>query len=186
MKYYEIIKIIKQGAVVVKKTDTLYGIIASADIPEAVERIYQLKERSQEKPFIVLLSHMRDLKRFSPVLNSRMLRVLEEKWPGKTSIIIPLGDESRQKFFYIHRGFGSIAFRIPQDKELRDFLSLTGPVVAPSANKEGFPPAKSIEEAFEYFGADISYFDEGVCENEKPSELISIDSFGNIEIIRSI
>lgn len=38
-------------------TDTIYGVVGSALNPETVERIYKIKKRNPQKPFIVLLAN---------------------------------------------------------------------------------------------------------------------------------
>ena len=89
--------------------------------------------------------------------------------PGKTSIILPCPDE---KFHYLHRGSNFLAFRLPADAPLRQFIYRTGPLVAPSANLEGLPPATTIEEAQNYFGDKVDFYIDGGKMEGSPSKLI--------------
>ena len=58
------------------------------------------------------------------------------------------------------------------------------PLIAPSANLEGKPPPKNIQEAVDYFGDKIDlYVDSGEIENEKPSTIVKIEN-GEIKILR--
>ena len=50
------ISILKQGGVVAFPTDTVYGLGASGNLPQAVERIYQVKERPRNMPLPLLLA----------------------------------------------------------------------------------------------------------------------------------
>ena len=51
-----IVEILKNGGVGVLPTDTLYGLVGSALRPEVVERIIELKNRPEDKKFIVLIN----------------------------------------------------------------------------------------------------------------------------------
>lgn len=172
--------LLSEGGIAVIPTDTLYGVVASALVPDAVERIYALKHRDTSKPLIVLISDIDDLERFGVVLSDDLRETLVHYWPGRNSIILPTVDET---FEYLARDGESIAFRLPDDKALRAFLRDSGPLVAPSANPEGLPPAKNVDEARRYFGDQVdAYIDAGVIEGS-PSRLIDL-SGGSLTIIR--
>ena len=126
-------------------TDTLYGVVGSAMWSDTVERVYRVKKRNTQKPLIVLISSIDDVQNFEiDNLGEDQMKVLAHYWPGPTSILLPC---SSSKFEYLHRGTGSIAFRLPNKKDLIDLLRETGPLVAPSANVEGEKPAATIAEA---------------------------------------
>ena len=161
-------------------TDTLYGLVASALSPEAVGRVYVLKNRSLQKPFIILISSFADLKTFEIVLEEETLKKLQKIWPGKVSFILPCSDE---KFSYLHRGTKSLAFRIPDKSDLRELLKTAGPLIAPSANIEGNPPAQTIAEARNYFGGKIDFYIDGGELLGEPSTIIKFEA-GGIKIVR--
>ncbi len=173
------VEIIKNGGLGVIPTDTIYGIIASAQNEKAVQEIYQKKKRNLSKPLIILISNKKELAKFMIKINSWQEKYLNSVWPGKTSVIV---DCPFDQFRYIHRGTNKISFRCPQKEELRYFLQKTGPVVAPSANTEGMPPATNIKEAQEYFGDDIFYINEGEI-NESPSTIVDITN-NYVNVIR--
>ncbi len=165
------ILILQNGGVGVFPTDTLYGIVASALSKNAVERIYDVKGRDENKPFIVLISKIADLELFEIDLTSEQITYLNSVWPGPVSVILPCLSDA---FSYIHRGTKSIAFRMPSDERVGAFLQKTGPLVAPSANPQGLEPAYTIDEARKYFGDSVDfYIDEGE-KRAKPSTLVSL------------
>ncbi len=170
--FTDVAEIISGGGVCVVPTDTLYGLVASALNPDAVERIYDLKQRDPEKALIVLISDIAQLEQFGVVVSDELEARLRAYWPGSYSIILPTIDE---QFEYIHRGTNAIAFRYPDNEELLNIISETGPIVAPSANPEGMPPAGNVEEARAYFGTDVDCYVEGEELRGKPSTLISFD-----------
>src|SRR3989344_1556184 len=178
--FLEAIELIKNGKIGVLPTDTIYGLVGSALSPRVVERIYAVRKRSGNKPFIVLISSINDLHLFGIVPDEKLRIFLEKNWPGKVSIIIGGVDE---KYKYLHRGEGSIAFRLPDKKELLDLISQTGPLVAPSANHEGETPAKTIAEAKNYFGGAVDFYIDGGTLEDEPSTLVKYDH-GEFVILR--
>ena len=58
-------KILLNHGVGVLPTDTLYGLVGSALSKKAVARIYKLRRRNPQKPFIILISSLADLKLFN-------------------------------------------------------------------------------------------------------------------------
>lgn len=167
----DIVSIIKKGGIGVIATDTLYGVVGSAFLPEAVERIYDVKGRDENKPFIVLVSSIVDLKKFGIKLTEKHRVFLKNVWPGKVSVILPC---TSKKFEYLHRGTKSLAFRMPDKKDLIELLKKTGPLVAPSANPQGMPPATTATGAKNYFKKSVDFYvSEGRKEGE-PSVIISL------------
>lgn len=173
-------KIILRGGVGVIPTDTIYGIVGSALSRRAVDRIYRLRHRHPDKPMIILIRSLNDLKMFGIKLDTETANIVKKFWPGKVSIRLPCASK---KFFYLHRGTKTLAFRLPAKKDLRKFLKITGPLVAPSANFEGKPPAKTIREARNYFGEKADFYIDSGRLVSKPSTLIASNE-GKVSILR--
>ena len=158
-------KILKAGGIGVMPTDTIYGLVGSALKPDTVARIYKVRQRSPDKPFIILISKLADLKKFDISLAPFQKDFLNKNWPGPLSVILPCPNP---KFKYLHRGTKTLAFRLPSE-----LLASTGPLVAPSANPEGLPAAQTIKQAKDYFGDKLDFYLSGKVKNE-PSTLISL------------
>lgn len=167
----EIVEALLDGAVGVIPTDTQYGIVARALDPDAVERVYELRQRDAEKPFIVLISSIDDLEQFGIVVDADMRDTLERYWPGPVSLVLLCEDE---QFSYLHRDKYTLAFRVPDNVALQDLLVQTGPLIAPSANVQGESPAKTVDEARRYFGTDAAFYVDGGILNNPPSKLIDL------------
>lgn len=171
--------LLKEGVVGVVPTDTIYGICGSALNKKTVEKIYKLRKRNPQKPMIILISSIDDLKIFKIKISLQTKKLISKIWPAKISIILPCFNK---KFKYLHRGTKELAFRLPKPSWLLKLLKISGPIVAPSANFEGEKPAKTINEAKKYFGNKVFYLDRGKLEG-KSSTLIKIIN-DKIEIIR--
>ena len=174
------------GGVGVVPTDTIYGIVGSALNKKSVERIYHLRKRNVKKPMIVLIGDIGDLKLFGIKVDRRVRNVLKNVWPGKVSVILPLSGKrnaTSDKFRYLHRETKTLAFRLPKPFWLREFLRITGPLVAPSANFAGELPAKTIAEAKRYFADKIDFYADTGRLDSKPSMLIKIER-GKVIVVR--
>jgi len=156
---------LSQGGVAVVPTDTLYGLAAHALDEEAVERVYGIKQRAGDKPVIVLIRHADDLHPFGVVPSDKQFRIMNQVWPGPTTIVFPT--MTPRQYAHIHRGVNRIGFRIPADEDLQEMIRHTGPLIAPSANPEDAPPATTVEKAREYFGDTVDlYIDHGELAGE--------------------
>jgi len=172
--------VLRKGGIAVVPTDTIYGIVGSALNPETVEQIYNLRKRAKDKPFIILVSSIKDLEKFSIKLKDKQKKFLEKVWPNPVSVVLPC--DSRD-FEYLHRGKDSLAFRMPKDERLLKILKEVGPLVAPSANFEGEKVAENISEAKKYFGDSVAtYIDNGKIKSE-PSTLVAWED-NSIKILR--
>ena len=183
-------EILDKGGVVVMPTDTIYGMVGKALNIHTVERIYQIRKRAPEKPCIVLIGDIKELENFSIVLSDEQKNKIQEYWnldqnsieqKRPTSIIFDCPEE---RFAYLHRGTDTLAFRLPSQKELRDLLLNTGPLIAPSANTEKFPASESIEDAKGYFGDSVELYIDGGAIISKASRVIKLHKDGTVIILR--
>ena len=173
---------LRAGAVGVLPTDTIYGLVGQALRPRAVARIYRLRHRNPKKPVIILISSPEDLRRFAVRVRPRIRRVLGKVWPGPVSVVLPCRSK---KFAYLHRGTKTLAFRLPAPIWLRSFLSVSGPLVAPSANTEGAPPARTIYGARRYFGGRAAFYVDRGRLDGAPSTLIALGENGTPALLRA-
>ncbi|MGC9120887.1 MAG: L-threonylcarbamoyladenylate synthase [Sulfurihydrogenibium sp.] len=178
---FDAVKPIKEGKLIVAKTDTIYGILADALNKDAVERIYLVKGRPEDKPFVILIPSTDYLKLFEIKPDPQSEKILLKK--GIT-VVFDLNDKEG-KFSYLHRGKNSLAFRIPDDSVFLAFLrEVARPVVAPSANPSELTPAEDINKAIEYFQDKIDlYIDGGKVLENIPSTIVKVEN-GKVKILR--
>lgn len=168
-------KLSQPGAIGVVPTDTVYVVVASASDQEAVARLYQLKKR-ENKPGTVIAANIDQLVELG--IKRRYLTAVKQFWPGPVSVEIPHG------VTYLSQATGRQAFRIPADKEIKNLLTKTGPLLTTSANHPGEPTASTVEQAKKAFGKDVDFYvDGGDLSNNKPSTIIRIIDDA-IEVIR--
>lgn len=159
----KLIETLSRGGVAVIPTDTIYGIVGQALSQETVKRIYEIKKRAPEKKCIVLIGHWSETNKFG--IDVSQYNIPEYGEP--TSFIIE-----------------KIAFRVPVQAGLRDLLKKTGPLIAPSANPEGLPPAEDLSEAKGYFGNLVDFYVDGGKIAGKASKVIQLHKDGSVSILR--
>jgi len=170
--------LMREGAVGVIPTDTVYGLVTRASDKSAVERLYEVKKR-EAKPGTIIAASIDDVEKLG--IKRRYLKAVEQFWPGAVSVVIPAADPDLK---YLHRGKMSLAVRIPNDPDLQKLLKQTGPLLTTSANDPGEAPATSIKEAKDYFGGRVDFYtDGGDLSERKPSTIIRIVDDA-IEVLR--
>lgn len=178
----KLIKIVKGDGVVVMPTDTIYGIVGKALSAFVVSRIYTIRKRALDKPCIILIGDINELEKFSISISDKQKQIFEQQHEGPLSIVLDCLDE---KFTYLHRGTKTLAFRLPLQPGLRELLKETGPLIAPSANLEGFSPAQNIFEAKKYFGDSVDLYIDGGTIKGEPSKVIKLHKDGSIDVLRN-
>lgn len=174
----EVASILLSDGIGIIRTDTIYGIVANARSETAVERVFTVKGRDHTKSPIVLIDSLDQL--FDQA-DEKTTQFCQSVWPGKVSIIMP----SDHAPSWIVRNNHSVAYRMPDNDELRRLIRRVGPIAAPSANPEGEAPAMTIEEARRYFGDLVDfYIDGGTVDDNTPSKLMRLTSDGSIERLR--
>lgn len=172
------IRVLNQpGAIAVIPTDTVYGVVARAQDKAAVQRLYELKHR-HHKPGTLIAASIDQLVELG--IPRRYLTAVEQFWPGPVSVVIP----SVPQLGYLDMGKMSLAIRIPDHPDLQWLLGQTGPLLTSSANPPGQPVANTMEEARQYFGDLVDYYQQGGdLSGHKPSTVIRVVDDA-IEILR--
>jgi L-threonylcarbamoyladenylate synthase len=183
MSYYtnrldeHVVEMLKNGAVGLLPSDTIYGLSAVALNKEAVERIHELKDRDYNKPLIVLIASMEQLNSLG--LNKEQAEQAQNYWPGPLSVIFKSSDIPE----WLQLGNASLAVRMPDKDELRDLIAITGPIVSTSANLQGEKPAESVEEAKKYFNDYLDFYVDVGELNGQSSTLVKIEN-SQLKVVR--
>lgn len=160
-----------EGKIGVIPTDTIYGISCLANRKDLISKIYEIKGRDYSKPFIIIISSETQLGKFGIKLSKEENRVVNKYWPGPVSIILDVDSDLLQ---YLHRGSGTLAFRVPKHRQLASLLKKTGPLISTSANISGTGSPKTVGEAIIGLKDQVDfYLDKGYLDNP-PSTVIRI------------
>ncbi len=162
---------LRSGHVAVVPTDTVYGLAADALNPEAVERLYIIKERPRSQPIPVLLADIEDVWfviRSFPAPAHRLARAF---WPGPLTLVLPARPELPS---ILREGKDTVGVRIPNHDWLRTLIRrLRRPLAATSANLSGHPPALSAQEVVTSMGERVPLvLDAGPAPGGQPSTVV--------------
>ena len=151
--------ILKSGGIVAFPTDTVYGLGASAGIPEAVARVYLAKGRPRNMPMPLLLARVSQIEDVSESV-SPLARLLARKFlPGALTLVLP---RSRLVPDIVTGGGETVAVRIPAHPVPVALISgLGAPLLGTSANLSGQPSALTAGEVYTQFGERIDLVIDG-------------------------
>lgn len=139
---------LRNGEVVAIPTDTVYGLAAALDRPDAIVRLYRIKGRPDEKAIPVLISDATHVHKLTPRLTSTAARLAEVFWPGALTLVLPaLPDLPRGVTAVASAGIETVAVRVPDNALARSIIAAAGGALAvTSANRSGAAPAVEARE----------------------------------------
>ena len=173
----EIITRLNQGEVGVLPSDSVYGLMCLARNPEAVDRLYRLKQR-ENKPGTLIGASSEQF--FELGLSHDQLKMAEQYWPGPVSVVVPAGTT----LSYLHLGSESLAVRVPAEPGLNEILKHTGVLQTSSANLTNQPVANTVDEARNYFGDNVDFYvDGGDLSGRQATTILQITD-GGVKVLR--
>jgi L-threonylcarbamoyladenylate synthase len=141
----ELIAGAKSGYLVSFPTDT---VPALAVLPEKSELIFAAKQRSQDKPLILMAAQAADLWEFvtsdRQSILSQWQKVAATYWPGALTLVLPASDRVPRQLNPTDPT--TIGLRVPDCDIAQTILAQTGPLATTSANFSGQPPLTTMSE----------------------------------------
>ncbi|XP_023184388.1 uncharacterized protein LOC111606981 [Xiphophorus maculatus] len=139
----KIAQLLEEGGVCGIPTDTVYALAASCKNPQAIEKIYNIKDRPAEKPICICISSVEQLVAAKPPFSPLLWEFMRNVYPGGISCIVSKGD------WLLKLGVGaaydrvgtrdSIMIRVPDHTVTCHLCDMTGPLAITSANPSGEP-----------------------------------------------
>ncbi|MCM1369145.1 MAG: L-threonylcarbamoyladenylate synthase [Candidatus Amulumruptor caecigallinarius] len=180
----EALRVLKSGGIILYPTDTVWGIGCDATNPEAVAKIYALKQREDSKSMLSLVGSESQLQQF-------VANVPETAWMLLDVAVNPLTiiyDKPSGLAANLFASDGSAGVRITTEPFSRQLcLRLKKPVVSTSANISGFPTPATFREISDEIklGVDyiVNYQREDDCRHT-PSNIIKVSDNETIKLIR--
>ncbi|XP_064884120.1 uncharacterized protein LOC106145739 [Columba livia] len=133
--------LLNTGAVCGVPTDTVYALAASCKHPQAIEKVYRIKDRPQEKPICIFISNLDQLRAAAPPISPLLWEFMENVYPGGIGCIIKKGEWLKK--LGVGAGYSrvgtqdSIMIRVPDLTVLVHLIDMTGPLAITSANPSG-------------------------------------------------
>lgn len=164
---------LQRGDVIVFPTETLYGLGADALNSAAVERVFQLKGRDPTHPIPVLVADRGMLYTLVADLPTTAQKLMDRFWPGPLTLVLPARKDIPQPLL---NSTGGVGVRISSHPIATQLVAILGsPLTATSANPSGQPPARTIDEAKNYFAGKVNVFvDGGTLSSQTGSTVVEI------------
>ncbi|MEH2153641.1 L-threonylcarbamoyladenylate synthase [Nostoc sp.] len=135
---------VRAGLLVSFPTDTVPALAA---IPEKAALIFAAKQRSQDKPLILMAASAEDLWLYVKGSENeyKVWRELADKyWPGGLTLVLPASQRLPKVMNPIDPT--TIGIRVPKSAIAQTILAQTGPLATTSANFSGQPPLQRMAE----------------------------------------
>ena len=157
-KIKKAVQCLKSGGIIAIPTDTVYGLGADPFNADAVQKLYTIKGRPDDKPIPLVLSSVADVQRVARNLPDFFFHLTDRFWPGGLTIIV----EAKELLPVLTAGGNTVGVRIPDNPLLLKILqAFGGPAAITSANLSGEPPATSPQEIGEELASRIDVIVDG-------------------------
>ncbi|WWP00579.1 MAG: Sua5/YciO/YrdC/YwlC family protein [Candidatus Dasytiphilus stammeri] len=168
------LKKLHEDAVIAYPTEAVFGLGCNPDSKKAVMQLLSLKQRPIEKGLILIAADYEQIKPYiaDEQLSSKQHEILNSIWPGPITLVLPANHKTP---YWITGIFSSVAVRVsnyhPVKKLCRAFKK---PLVSTSANFNGAPPCRSVEEIRNQFGYQLLVYPGKVGKLQHPTEIRDI------------
>lgn len=144
--------ILENGGAVILPTETVYGLFAQALNEDAVNCVYQLKQRPRDKAMNLNVSNLNDIYFFSQNTPFFLEKLYNRFMPGPLTIIL---NSNKNVPFWVNSGLDTVGFRLPNHEQTLRLISETGPLIGPSANISGNESGKKFSDIQAQFSVDL-------------------------------
>jgi L-threonylcarbamoyladenylate synthase len=178
------LNVLRKGGVILYPTDTVWGLGCDATNEAAVEKIYRIKQRNEDKSMIILLADEKDIIHYTnqpePVIFDYI------KGVHKPTTVIYESAKGLAK--NIINKDGSIGIRVVQDSFCRKMIEQFGkPIVSTSSNISGYPPPAFFSDIDIAIKNGVDYIVQHRQDDltaAMPSTVVKLGKDGKIIIIR--
>ncbi len=165
------VNLLLAGEVIGFPTDTVYGIGVRADSAAAIEKLYQVKARSMEKPIAVMIADLQQLEQLAESVPDTVRRLAGWFWPGALTMILPKRSDLPENL----TSLTGVGVRIPDHPFTLELLRCCGPLAVTSANLSGQPEALSACEVMTQLGGKLALVvDGGDSQGGIPSTVVDL------------
>lgn len=177
----EAVELLLNNDVVAIPTETVYGLAGRISSPEALKKIFAVKERPSFDPLIVHISDVAQLKDVVTNFPPSAKILADAFWPGPLTMVLP---KTKNLSPLITSGLEHVAVRMPDHPMTLEILEKVGPVAAPSANLFGKTSPTQADHVESEFQGRVGVVDGGPCSVGIESTVIKIqENENNVDIL---
>lgn len=197
------LEVLRNGGVILYPTDTVWGIGCDATDPEAVAKVYAIKDREDSKSLVLLASDMDMICRYVREVPEMAIQLVEVNdkpmtiiYPGAVTGPRPSAEAPDEMpkasryclAFNTVAEDGTVGIRVPMAEFCRQLVAKLGrPIVSTSANISGEPTPKKYSEISQEIIDAVDHVMDPSLESQSTGQASSIIKVGldySIEIIR--
>ncbi len=130
------------GGVALLPTDTVYGLAVHPRRPDAIDRLFALKDRPRTRNLPIMVATPDELPALGVLVTEAARRLLAAFSPGPLTVALGIDADRAPSWL---AGRDEIGVRVPADPDLRALLSDVGPLLVTSANAHGEPTRQAPE-----------------------------------------
>jgi L-threonylcarbamoyladenylate synthase len=174
------VALLSAGDVVAFPTDTVYGIGVVANSAPAIEKLYQIKERSMDKPIPVMIAELGQLDKLADSIPDAARRLALRFWPGGLTMVLTKRADLPQNLTQLP----GVGIRIPDHPFVLELLRRCGPLAVTSANLAGQMEALNADAVMAQLEGRLALVvDGGDSKGDRPSTVVDLTS-GRPRILR--
>lgn len=178
-----ILKLLEAGKLLLSPTDTIWGILCDATNPSAVDKVYQLKKRSNCKAMICMVSDLDMLKHYVPKLPKNINKYIFSDRPTTVIYSNPV-----EIAFNAITEEKTVAIRIVNHHFCTPLISAFGkPLISTSANLSGHSQPKKFADISEEIISGVDYIIKQDIDkvSYKASRILKLEKTGKTKLIRA-
>ena len=176
--------VLKSGGVILYPTDTVWGLGCDATNAEAVEKIMQIKGRTSDKSFIILLDNDSKIQSYVDEVPEVAYDLIE--YAENPLTIVFSGAKNLAK--NVISADGTVGIRIPKHDFLQQLLQrFRKPITSTSANLSGEPTPANFDDIDDKIKSSVNYvvdWEQELRNNKKSSTIMKLSPSGQFSFIR--
>ncbi|MEJ6754708.1 MAG: L-threonylcarbamoyladenylate synthase [Flavobacteriales bacterium] len=175
------VEVLNKGGIILYPTETIWALGCKSIIKKSVKRVYEIKNRPYNMPFINLIDQVDKISNYIEDLNFKDLDLIKN-YDFPPTIIYP---NCKSKYSFLANELNEISFRVTPLNELKKIINkLNSPIISSSANISGNEFPKSLDNISQSILNSVDLIlNFEVKSSGKPSEVIKINK-GKIEYLR--
>jgi tRNA threonylcarbamoyl adenosine modification protein (Sua5/YciO/YrdC/YwlC family) len=148
-KIEQIVSSLKDGAVIIYPTDTMYGIGCDITNPKAIEKLYRIKNISaKDAKFSFVCSSLSNISKYTKSIDTPIFKLLKKCLPGPYTFIL---EASKEVPKLLQTKKNTVGIRIPDNKICMAIVERLGnPIISTS-----LPESKEVDE---FVDPDVFYY----------------------------
>lgn len=178
------VEVLKKGGIILYPTDTIWGLGCDATNEEAVQRIYEIKQREESKALICLVDSANRMQRYFRNVPDVAWDMIDYATTPLTLIL----DGAQGVAPNLIASDGSLGIRVTQEEFSRQLCyRFQKAIVSTSANISGMPSPRRFSEISEEIKSQVDYivqFRRGDKASQQPSKIVKLAIDGEVTIIR--